>query len=200
MEALLAVRRGGVLPRPLRWTRGAVCGGTHGSRPTLYYFVGQGPRTLPGVRWLSGGRGKAPPLRSVGFAGPGDRKGRPYGWFLFQKASQSLPPAGGKKLKSFFTATCAWGKIPLSLQVWNFCAQRKNYARSRLQTPLAEKTKFFRQLQKGRRDAPPFLISGFITPGYPWPRPWGRRTRGRTCCRTSRRRQGRSSRPRARPR
>ena len=32
------------------------------------------------------------------------------------KASQSLPPAGGKKLGSFFTATCAWGKIPLRLQ------------------------------------------------------------------------------------
>ena len=39
-----------------------------------------------------------------------------------KKASQSLPPAGGKKLKSFFTATCAWGKIPLRLQVWNFAA------------------------------------------------------------------------------
>ena len=36
------------------------------------------------------------------------------------KASQSLPPAGGKKLGSFFTATCAWGKIPLRLPVWNF--------------------------------------------------------------------------------
>ena len=91
MEALLAVRRGGVLPRPLRWTRGAVCGGTHGSRPTLYYFVGQGPRTLPGVRWLSGGRGKAPPLRSVGFAGPGDRTNLPYG-FTLQKGRRDAPP------------------------------------------------------------------------------------------------------------
>ena len=33
------------------------------------------------------------------------------------KASQSLPPAGGKKMRSFFTATCAWGKIPLRLPV-----------------------------------------------------------------------------------
>ena len=163
MEAPLAVRRGGVLPRPLRWTRGAVCGGTHGSRPTLYYFVGQGPRALPGVRWLSGGRGKAPPLRSVGFAGPGDRKGRPYGWFLFQKASQSLPPAGGKKIKSFFTATCAWGKIPLSLQVWNFCAQRKNYARSAkimraadCKPPWQKKRSFFASFKKGGAMRRPF--------------------------------------------
>ena len=27
-----------------------------------------------------------------------------------------------KKFKSFFTATCAWGKIPLRLPVWNFVA------------------------------------------------------------------------------
>ena len=27
-----------------------------------------------------------------------------------------------KKFKSFFTATCAWGKIPLRLPVWNFAA------------------------------------------------------------------------------
>ena len=34
---------------------GAVCGGTHGCRPTLYYFVGQGPCALPWVRWGIGG-------------------------------------------------------------------------------------------------------------------------------------------------
>ena len=28
-------------------TRGAVCGGTHGSRPTAEHFVGQGPCALP---------------------------------------------------------------------------------------------------------------------------------------------------------
>ena len=49
-----------------------------------------------------------------------------------KKASQSLPPAGGKKFKSFFTATCAWGKIPLRLPVWNFEPRAQNYARSRL--------------------------------------------------------------------
>ena len=72
------------------FTRGAVCGGTHGSRPTAEHFVGQGPRALPGVREKSGwgrrerrpqrkcilgcvgeglcpsrGRGRTPPLRSV---------------------------------------------------------------------------------------------------------------------------------------
>ena len=37
--------------RPYGWViDGAVCGGTHGSRPTLHYFVGQGPCALPGVR------------------------------------------------------------------------------------------------------------------------------------------------------
>ena len=40
-----------------------------------------------------------------------------------------------QKLRSFFTATCAWGKIPLRLPVWNFGALRQNYARSRLQAP-----------------------------------------------------------------
>ncbi|WP_337594467.1 hypothetical protein, partial [Vescimonas sp.] len=54
-----------------------------------------------------------------------------------QKASQSSRPQT-RKLQSFFTATCAWGKIPLRLQVWNFCALRKNYARSRVQ-PFVEK-------------------------------------------------------------
>ena len=29
--------------------------GTHGSRPTIVFFVGQGPRALPWVRRLSGG-------------------------------------------------------------------------------------------------------------------------------------------------
>ena len=61
-------RAGGVEPRPYEVTRGAVrrgdvgiapyggvidgavCGGTHGSRPTLHYFVGQGPCALPWVR------------------------------------------------------------------------------------------------------------------------------------------------------
>ena len=35
-----------------------MCGGTHGSRPTSV-FVGQGPRALPGVRCVVGGRTEA---------------------------------------------------------------------------------------------------------------------------------------------
>ena len=61
----------------------------------------------------------------------------------FQKASQSLPPAGGKELGSFFTATCAWGKIPLRLPVWNFAALRQNYARSRLPSLWQKNRRFF---------------------------------------------------------
>nr|DAW30605.1 MAG TPA: hypothetical protein [Caudoviricetes sp.] len=48
-----------------------------------------------------------------------------------------------EKLKSFFTATCAWGKIPRKLQVWNFNAMRQNYARSRLQSFCREIPKKF---------------------------------------------------------
>ncbi len=46
---------------PYGWgTRGAVGGGTHGSRPTLYYFVGQGPRALPGGAVQRADRGVRP--------------------------------------------------------------------------------------------------------------------------------------------
>ena len=41
------------------FTRGAVCGGAHGPRPTAEYFVGQGPRALPWVR------GKNPPVTAL---------------------------------------------------------------------------------------------------------------------------------------
>ena len=50
-----------------------------------------------------------------------------------------------EKFKSFFTATCAWGKIPLRLPVWNFELSSKLCAQQTA-IPLAEKTKFFRQL------------------------------------------------------
>ena len=42
------------------FARGAVCGGTHGCRPTLHYFVEQGPCALPWVRWGIGGGVRAP--------------------------------------------------------------------------------------------------------------------------------------------
>ena len=64
------------------------------------------------------------------------------------KASQSLPPAGGKKLGSFFTATCAWGKYFSDckrLQVWNFCAEQAAIL-------LPEKSKgFFCSVKRGPR-------------------------------------------------
>ena len=39
-----------------------------------------------------------------------------------QKPRRVCRPQAAKKFKSFFTATCAWGKIPLRLPVWNFVA------------------------------------------------------------------------------
>ena len=39
-----------------------------------------------------------------------------------QKPRRVCRPQAAKKFKSFFTATCAWGKIPLRLPVWNFAA------------------------------------------------------------------------------
>ena len=62
---------------------------------------------------------------------------------LSHKRSRRVRVRRREKLGSFFTATCAWGKIPLRLQVWNFCAQSKNYARSRLQTFWQKNQRFF---------------------------------------------------------
>ena len=88
----------------------------------------------------------------------GDRKGRPYGGFtkgavgrgmpythtyaytLYTpaKASQSLPPAGGKKFQIIFHRDMCVGKNTSQAVSVEFCRKRQNYARSRLQTPLAE--------------------------------------------------------------
>ena len=88
----------------------------------------------------------------------GDRKGRPYGGFtkgavgrgmpythtyaytLYTpaKASQSLPPAGGKKIQIIFHRDMCVGKNTSQAASVEFCRLRQNYARSRLQTPLAE--------------------------------------------------------------
>ena len=51
------------------FTRGAVCGGTHGSRPIAEHFVGQGPCALPGC-------GKNPVRADVGI-GPYNRISAP---------------------------------------------------------------------------------------------------------------------------
>ena len=88
----------------------------------------------------------------------GDRKGRPYGGFTKDtvgrgmpythtyaytlytpaKASQSLPPAGGKKIQIIFHRDMCVGKNTSQAASVEFCRLRQNYARSRLQTPLAE--------------------------------------------------------------
>ena len=67
----------------------------------------------------------------------------PYKKSVLSKKPRRVCARRRKKLGSFFTATCAWGKIPLRLQVWNFCAARKNYARSRLQAPCRKIPKEF---------------------------------------------------------
>ena len=77
-------RRGRRPRRPASVIRGAVCGGTHGSRPTLHYFVGQGPCALPWVREKSGsGRCRHRPLRKriLWCVGEGlcPSRGRPQG-------------------------------------------------------------------------------------------------------------------------
>ena len=70
-------------------------GGVQMVKAVLYYkIIEENPHPKPVI---------AKPVRTLAVA--------------FQKASQSLPPAGGKELGSFFTATCAWGKIPLRLPV-----------------------------------------------------------------------------------
>ena len=105
-----------------------MCGagdGTHGSRPTIRIFCRAGPAG-PAV-----GAGKKSP--SHGFAVPapfrqgGQGCGRPQGsplrsvFHLIEKPRR-VRVRRREKLKSFFTATCAWGKIPLRLPVWNFVA------------------------------------------------------------------------------
>ena len=76
------------------------------------------------------------------------RKDFPCGASVCKKASQSLPPAGGKYFKSFFAATCAWGKIPLRLPVWNFCADGAQIMRAADLGPFVGKNRrFFRQHQ-----------------------------------------------------
>ena len=72
------------------------------------------------------------------------------------KTSQSLPPAGVKKLGSFFTATCAWGKAPLRLPVWNFAACGK-IMRAAGCKPLTRKIENFSgKLKKGCPEGQPF--------------------------------------------
>ena len=56
----MRIATGALRPRNGRgFTRGAVGGGTHGSRPTAEHFVGQGPCALPGVQHKTDGRTEA---------------------------------------------------------------------------------------------------------------------------------------------
>ena len=91
--------------------------------------VGIGPYGgLQEVRW-SGQTWGRPPLRND--------KRRGWSWHAVyayirihthihyihpQKPRRVCRPQTAKNFKSFFTATCAWGKIPLRLPVWNFVA------------------------------------------------------------------------------
>ena len=72
-------------------------------------------------------------------------EGRPYAQYIFTllKKPRRVRVRRREKFKSFFTATCAWGKIPLRLQVWNFEPTAQNYARSRLQAFWQKKRSFF---------------------------------------------------------
>ena len=56
----MRIATGAERPRNDRgFTRGAVYGGTHGSRSTAVHFVGQGPCALPGVQHKTDGRTEA---------------------------------------------------------------------------------------------------------------------------------------------
>ena len=57
--------------------KGAVCGGTHGSRPTAEHFVGQGPCALPGVRYKPARADRG--VRPYGCVTRGAMGGRPQG-------------------------------------------------------------------------------------------------------------------------
>ena len=88
------------------------------------------------------GRPQGSPLRRV-------YKRRGWSWHIVYayithiqytpaKASQSLPPAGGKKFQIIFHRDMCAGKNTSQAASVEFCRLRQNYARSRLQTPLAE--------------------------------------------------------------
>ena len=57
-------------------------------------------------------------------------------------------------MESFFTATCAWGKIPLRLPVWNLCADGAQIMRAADCKHFVEKTGGFFDSIKRRKDFP----------------------------------------------
>ncbi len=77
-----------------------------------------------------------------------------------QKPCRVCRPQAAKKFKSFFTATCAWGKIPLRLPVWNFVACDK-IMRAADCKPLWQKipTEFSASKKRGARRRLFFVVS-----------------------------------------
>ena len=77
-----------------------------------------------------------------------------------QKPCRVCRPQAAKKFKSFFTATCAWGKIPLRLPVWNFAACDK-IMRAADCKPLWQKipTEFSASKKRGARRRLFFVVS-----------------------------------------
>ena len=81
-----------------------MCGGTHGSRPTLHYFVGQGPCALPWVQGKTGsgrrgnrrsaasGRGSEPVSPPAGGVKPRPYEGLQGMRFKVERRRESTPP------------------------------------------------------------------------------------------------------------
>ena len=146
-------RRGESSPPYGEATRSAVGRADRGVRPYA---------AIRGVVRDREGRPQGSPLRKrykgCSARQAGDRKGHPYGGFtkgavgrgmpythtyaytLYTpaKTSQSLPPADGKKFQIIFHRDMCVGKNTSQAASVEFCRKRQNYARSRLQTPLAE--------------------------------------------------------------
>lgn len=99
------------------------------------------------------------------------------------KSSQSLPPAGGKKFKSLFTATCVWGKNTSQTANMEFCRLQQNYACSRPQIPLAENSEEFLPVKKETPEGVSFCCKYvdrlylICQPGPCWPQPFPGRYR-----------------------
>ena len=62
---------------------------------------------------------------------------------LVKKASQSLPPAGGKECEIIFSGDMCGGENTAQAASVEFVRRRRtNYARSRLQTPVSKSNTF----------------------------------------------------------
>ena len=149
--------------------------------------AGRGVRPYGGlqeVRW-SGQTWGRPPLRND------KRRGwswhavyayiRIYTIYTRKSLAEFAARRRQKNFKSFFTATCAWGKIPLRLPVWNFVACDK-IMRAADCKPLWQKIPAEFSASK-KRDARRRLFSVvcrlYLTcrPWPCWPRPFRRRYR-----------------------